>query len=395
MGRKIALYCCLCLLLIAAKCENGVTKHTFNVQKNTIDTLFHSAALQPTFEALRQISTTHDSIFSLIHIGDSHIEIGQFSGEIKHQLEQKFGKSEEAWMFPYQFFNAQSQKVFPIDTTGTWKRATIKEPKEAYPVGITGLGFYLSSQQGELVFTKNQHYKSLHKISFLHAKSNIRASVTNGTINTRDYNDVFCISEIIVTDSNEKVLVHFEQSNTVIFALKINSFPKRGIAYHKFGVAGSTMGHFLTNAPLFLAQYKALHPKLLIVSLGTNDSYIDTLNEEKLHQKVNRFVNQLHEIYPNTGIIFTTAPDTKYQNKRPERLTEVNRIIRSVSESYGFVTLWDLQHVMGGDGSIDAWIKHNYLIFDKLHFTPAGYKLQGELFMQAFWKAYNKHVSQK
>ena len=102
---KKLLFLGVVIILLAAKCKPGVTKDTFNAQKNPIDTILHRNALTDVFAALNNLSTSNDSIFSIMHIGDSHVEIGQFSGEIKHQLEKKYGKSEDAWMFPYQFFN--------------------------------------------------------------------------------------------------------------------------------------------------------------------------------------------------------------------------------------------------------------------------------------------------
>ena len=133
-----------------------------------------------------------------------------------------------------------------------------------------------------------------------------------------------------------------------------------------------------------MEQLRAFKPNLLIISLGTNDSYIDSLNEEKLLKEVRIFTEKVSRYSSKTAILFTTAPDTKYEDRRPELLTEINRVIRTIATENPSIALWDLQHIMGGDGSIDAWIKKNYLIFDHLHFTTAGYKLQGELFMQAF-----------
>ncbi len=389
MGMKQLLFLGVILILLATKCQNGVTKQTFNVHKNPLDTIYHRTALKDVFTSLESIKTSNDSIFSIIHIGDSHIEIGQFSGEIKHQLETKYGKSEEAWMYPYQFFNVQSQKVFPIDTVGTWKRASIKEPNEQYPLGLTGLGFYLSSETGKLLFSTNTNYKSIDKISFLHYYDGTPLSlqVENGKIHTQVISKNTAITEITFSNSDKKQTIHFNKSSTLlIYALKINSYPRRGISYHKFGVAGSTLKQFVNNTSLFMEQLRAFKPNLLIVSLGTNDSYIDSLNEEKLLKEVRMFTEKVSRYSSKTAILFTTAPDTKYEDRRPERLTEVNRVIRTIAKENPSIALWDLQHIMGGDGSVDAWIKKNYLIFDHLHFTSAGYKLQGELFMQAFFK---------
>ena len=389
MKMKKLLIISFILILLAAKCQTGVTKNTFDVHKNPIDTILHRNALGLVYASLQELSVSNDSIFSIIHIGDSHVEIGQFSGEIKNQLEKKYGKSEDAWMFPYQFFNKHSQKVFPIDTIGTWKRVSIKEPQSNKLLGITGLGFYLNTENGGLIFSANSTYKEINKISFLHYYdgNSLPISVKNGKIHTQIISKNTAVTEITFSNNEKKYDIGFSKSDDLlIYAIKINAHPKRGIAYHKFGVAGSTMEQFVNNTPLFMEQFRAFKPNLLLISLGTNDSYIDSLNEEKLLKDVRMFTEKLSRYSSKTAILFTTAPDTKYQDKRPERLTEINRVIRTIANENPRIALWDLQNIMGGDGSVDAWIKKNYLIFDHLHFTPEGYKLQGELFMEAFNK---------
>lgn len=386
---KKLLFLGVVIILLAAKCKPGVTKDTFNAQKNPIDTILHRNALSDVFAALQNLSTSNDSIFSIMHIGDSHVEIGQFSGEIKHQLEKKYGKSEDAWMFPYQFFNKQSQKVFPIDTTGTWQRASIKNPTDKKQLGVTGLGFYLSSENGRLTFTSNALYPEITKISLLHYYDGnpLPLKIQKGKIHTHVITKNTAITEVTFSSFDKEYILEFTKSeNLLVYALKLNSHPKRGISYHKFGVAGSTLNQFVLHTPLFMEQIRALKPKLLIVSLGTNDSYIDTLKEQKLLHEVRMFTEKLSRYSSKTNILFTTAPDTKYDDRRPQRLTEINRIIRTIAIENPSIALWDLHQIMGGDGSVDVWIKKNYMIFDHLHFTTAGYKLQGELFMEAFLK---------
>jgi len=386
---KKLLFFGLFVILLAAKCQEGVTKDTFNVQKNPIDTILHRSALKEVYNVLEKLPSSNDSIFSVLHIGDSHVEIGQFSGEIKRQLEKKYGKSEDAWMFPYQFFNKQSQKVFPIDTVGIWKRASIKLPNDKKELGVTGLGFYLHSESGKLTFTSNALYPEITKISLLHYYDGnpLPLHFYKGKIHTQVISKNTAITEITFSSTEKEYTLEFAQSeNMLIYAIKLNSHPKRGISYHKFGVAGSTLQQFVTNTPLFMEQFRALKPNLLIISLGTNDSYIDTLNEQRLLHEVRMFTEKLSRSSTKTKILFTTAPDTKYDDRRPQRLTEINRIIRTISFENPSIALWDLHQIMGGDGSVDEWIKKNYLIFDHLHFTSAGYKLQGELFMEAFLK---------
>ncbi len=377
------------LLLISSKCSNTINKFTFSPEENTIDTILHSKALSPVFEELTHLKNQEKNSFSVMHIGDSHIEIGQFSGEIKRQLQESYGAGEVGWMFPYQLFNSQSSKVFPMDTTGTWKRMTIKNPEATNILGVTGLGFYLEDNQGSIHFTSNQSYKDVKKVAFLHFYNgkSINFNTSKGKIETQQITPHTAITTIHFDQDSDKKIHFTNENQLVIYAIKLNPVTSKGISYHKFGVAGSTLDQFMNNTPLFMEQVAYFKPNLLIVSLGTNDSYIDTLNENRLDKQLTTFIQDIQHQSPTTSLLFTTAPDTKYRNNRPQRLTEINRIIRNNVEKNQKVALWDLHQIMGGDYSVNAWNKKHLLNNDILHFTPKGYQLQGELFMHAFDKA--------
>ncbi len=375
------------LLSLSSRCSNKVTKETFDPEKNLLDTIMNRNALDKVFHDLEKLKEGSNNPFSIVHIGDSHIEIGQFSGEIKHQLENNYGQGEEGWMFPYQLFNSQSIKHFPIDTSGTWKRASIKMPNDVFPLGMTGLGCYLASNQGVFHFTKSTQYGSLSSISFLHYYDNqpLHVSTLKAKISTQVKSKHTAITTFIFSEPMEDVSLIFDNTSKVLlYAIKINAVTKPGIVYNKFGVAGSTLDQFINNTPLFMEQMAYLKPNMLLISLGTNDSYIDTLNEPRILNQLDMFIQQIQVASKNTAIIFTTVPDTKYQNKRPQRLTEINRIIRKTVSSNSSLALWDLHEIMGGDYSVDSWNRKHLLNNDILHFTPKGYKLQGQLFMKAF-----------
>lgn len=370
-------------------CSPQVTEETFEVEKNPIDTLMHSSALQNVYTTLNQLKEQKRNSFTVMHMGDSHIEIGQFSGEIKKQLIDSYGKGEVGWEFPYQLFNPQSMKVFPLDTIGSWKRASIKQGKSTIPLGVTGLAFYLEEKSGGLRFDKRLKDEPISKIEFLHYMSDKPFSIKckDANIITRKISEHTAVTTLTFDKAQEKVKVQFDDNaNPIIYALRMNAKPTPGITYHKFGVAGSTLDQFINYTVLFQEQLAYIKPELLIISLGTNDSYIDSLNVPRITKELDDFIKKIHKSTPSTSIILTTAPDTKYQNRRPQRISEINSIIRNQVNTDPSLVLWDLNHIMGGDNSMEEWCKRLYVNSDSLHFNPRGYRLQGELFMHAFRK---------
>ena len=393
---KFSLYFILLIPFFTVACSPQVTDETFIPEKNEIDTLMHSYALQDVYYQLDLLKENKRNSFTVMHIGDSHIEIGQFSGEIKKQLSEEYGKGQVGWEFPYQLFNPQSMKVFPLEVKGNWKRASIKQGKTSIPLGATGLAFYLEDSLGELHFKKRIKDDSFVKIEFLHYINNDSFSLSceNAKINTQKVRPNTAITTLTFDKPSDDIVVKFDNtSKPIIYALRINSNEAKGITYHKFGVAGSTLDQFINNTVLFQEQLSVIKPDLLIISLGTNDSYIDSLNVPRISRQLTSFVNEIHKTVPKTTLLFTTAPDTKYQNRRPQRITEINTIIRNQVQKDNSLILWDLNRVMGGDNSMEAWCKRLYVNSDSLHFNSRGYRLQGQLFMQAFNKA--KKINRK
>ena len=59
------------------------------------------------------------------------------------------------------------------------------------------------------------------------------------------------------------------------------------------------------------------------------------------------------------------------------------------------LVFWDFFQISKGTQGTAAWRKYKLLNNDLVHFTTAGYALQGALFATAFANAYNNFVSKK
>jgi LysM repeat protein len=129
-------------------------------------------------------------------------------------------------------------------------------------------------------------------------------------------------------------------------------------------------------------------PDLIIFSFGTNEAYEKNLDTNKYFDELNSFISKLNEELPNTAFIITTAPDTRSQGKIPPNQIIINDQLIKIAKSQD-VSIFDLNKAMGGWGSLNKWYKNKLVAEDKLHFTAAGYSLQGKLFSMAFLESYN------
>jgi len=178
----------------------------------------------------------------------------------------------------------------------------------------------------------------------------------------------------------------------------------QGIVSHCIGINGATSKNFLTEE--YTEKIKSLSPDLIIISLGTNESmgrYEPTYH----YNMMKALFSALKNACPNAVFLYTTPPGafkTIYSKSRYRR----NRKIISVEENINIkqvaativrfaaennVACWDLFNIVGGEKyACKNWIEADYFRPDKVHFSIAGYKLQGNLLYDALINKYNEYI---
>lgn len=95
-----------------------------------------------------------------------------------------------------------------------------------------------------------------------------------------------------------------------------------------FGINGASFPTFCK--PENLDTIFAIHPDILIVHLGTNDSYSRKFNPEVMRQNMTRFYGLVHDSLPEVKMVFVTPFVNKFKrtirskNKKRRMVWEVN-----------------------------------------------------------------------
>ena len=87
---------------------------------------------------------------------------------------------------------------------------------------------------------------------------------------------------------------------------------------------------------------------------------------------------------------YDIIPYMKNIVKKPELLSPAgNMACLEAALSAGCdAAFWDLFGIMGGAGSMDAWVNGGYARADHIHFTPEGYTVLGNLLFNALMDTY-------
>lgn len=166
-----------------------------------------------------------------------------------------------------------------------------------------------------------------------------------------------------------------------------------GVIYHSIGVNGAKASDY-NKFRLFNEQLPVLNPDLVIISLGTNESF-DKQSGEQYFANLDQMIQGIKEKNPQACVLVMTSPPSvlhrKYKNTFIEKYAE---IIENNAQVKNYA-VWNLLDVFGGNKSIKRNSSKGYMSRDKVHYSKAGYEKQGELFFEAFLQSYELFKSTK
>lgn len=350
-----------------------------------------------------------DTLFTIIHIGDSHIQGDYFSGEIRMQLQSYFGNAGRGILFPYALSKSFGPRGIAVKPSGLWTGLKTLSPALTQPLGLSGYAATTLSSAAAIQVSLTDKYTEENALGSFSLpqmqKINIWHSADDGSFTTQLNPEfqwtgsqfypsgwgVSSYQSLQPTNQFNLSLMasSITQNHYAFFGFEIVPMQQRGLSYHHCGVVGAQFSHLINKAPYTIEQIAHIKPDIVIFSFGTNEAYNGKLDTHIYTPAVMQFIQNLSAACPNTAIILTTAPDTRSRNRIPPAQKLVNQQLREIAKIQK-ITLYDLNEAMGGWGSLHVWYQQKLTLADKLHFNAAGYALQGQLFTLSLLQAYNK-----
>ena len=178
-----------------------------------------------------------------------------------------------------------------------------------------------------------------------------------------------------------------ETANKYVLDGLILSNNQSGILYHAIGVNGTKFSDY-NKFPRFFDQLKALDPDLIIISLGTNESFYTNYTEEDLKSDMDQFNREL--LKRNiTGNILMTSPPPSMKNKRTVNdLATAFSYEVSVFANLNSWAFYDLHSVSGTSTAMEDWYEAGLASSDRIHFLENGYRLQAQLLVEALLNSF-------
>ncbi len=185
---------------------------------------------------------------------------------------------------------------------------------------------------------------------------------------------------------------HFDVSQSTIAIIPTNKSESNlngiilendtnGVVYHNIGVNGAKFSDY-NKYPLFFEQLAILAPDLVIVSLGTNESF-DKLESTEYVAQLALFIENVRAKNPAASIVISTPPPSLFGRKSQNIYIKnyTDDIIKTAT-TLNFA-VWDLYSILGGHDGILANATNDIIGADRVHYTKKGYEWHGKLLADA------------
>ncbi|MDR2681369.1 MAG: GDSL-type esterase/lipase family protein [Tannerella sp.] len=366
-------------------------------------------SLQPFINGLKELRAGKDTVINIIHLGDSHIQAGFLSGQTMRMLQTTFGNAGRGWIAPFKLSKANEPNDYFISSNiREWIVGRCIQSSPKCPWGIGGIGIQTSAPKIDfnlVIAPNNGAGYSFNKVLLYrdrnampmapspHYSDSILAlswgeglceDIAVDTFVTAGLLDTFKLTGIGL---DKDIVKNNGSHNSLYYGfMLLNGFP--GILYHSIGVNGARFVDY-TNRN-YIRQLALLKPSLLIVSLGTNESFGRQFGKEQFRSQVDAFIQLVKEELPETALLITTPAESykrAYKNKkryyvRNDNIAKVADALTSYTREKG-IACWDLFSITGGNNSCKNWFEAGMFGRDRIHFSSKGYGEQGVLLYKA------------
>ena len=341
------------------------------------------------------------------HIGGSHVQAGHFSYRMQENFTSMADslKGERGFIFPYRIAKTNSDKSFRTSYTGEWvsAMAASKHPDLDPRFGIMGIAAQTADSLATVGIGLNINADSLWQFNRLRVMGYASSpeafpTLTSGTDTLTFSIDSLTQSYIFdLPEMRDSAVIGFhipEGENFTLTGIEPIS-GRKGINYYCSGVNGAMLTTWLDKCQDFERDFQIVKPDLAIFAVGINDSACkqNEFKAEKFKENYRRLIRLIRKQSPDCAFIFITNNDSYRYIRRGMTYNynapAVRKAMFELGEEYG-AAVWDVYDIMGAKKDcVLEWRDNGLIKPDKLHFTPEGYILLGDMLYNAIVDDYN------
>jgi len=357
------------------------------------------------FQKMDTLILNGEGKITIVHIGGSHIQADVYTGRMRERLQTFYPgmNGGRGSVFPFRISRTNNPRSYSVHYTGDWLSCRNVERKKKCTLGLSGITLTTFSQGASIsIKVKSDslvdYYFNKIRVFYENDSSNFCINFPDLDVTKVERNDSLGYSLFYLANDYKSFKMRLLKEDSlqkkfILYGISLeNDDP--GIIYHSIGVNGASFPSFL-KCTLFEKQLAALKPDLVVISLGTNDAYTTKFSPEFYRSNYQRLIDRIKKAAPNTAVLNTVANDSYMFRRYPNKNTELaEKVIYGVAKKNN-CGVWDFFKIMGGLNSSSLWRQQNLMVNDLIHFNHQGYMLKGDLFFNAFIKAYDNHMKSR
>ena len=335
--------------------------------------------------------------FTIVHIGDSHIQADVGTGTTRVCFQKRFGNGGRGLIVPFRLAGTNQPDDYTVSSTSSFTKATLMRMPWPTKMGFTGVSLFPETT----LFTFHIKVKEpVRNFVILHdgeieVESVIHAARKLDFSTERTPEGL----ELSLPESADDFEITLKGAAN-IFGFNMKGTNDGGVVYHAIGNNGATYASY-NGVKGFGERVATLNPDLVIISLGTNEAF-GRVNREVFRNQIDALITKVKRSSPDAKILITTPSECqkstvrkRYVGKKKRRRAVRTRtyavnpnvaLIADEIREYAIqnnIPLYDFYNVAGGEGASTKWVEHKLLSADRIHRSRQGYKLDGTLIYQA------------
>lgn len=363
------------------------------------------------WSALRRLfAASSDTLVSIVHIGDSHIQAEGSTSRTRSLLQERYGSAGRGLIIPFKLAGTNEPRDYSITSASRFVTSKLlKQPWEG-GMGFSGISLKPTTHLFSFnisVFRRpgsEPDFELIRVYASGHLPTLISATAPDGeVIVTEEYREDHSLA-IYLDEPQTEVTLNFEsEGDCQIHGFELGN-QMAGVAYSAIGNNGATYMAY-NNATDIGRGISPLTPALVIVSMGTNEAF-GKVSDFEMRNSIDKMVTSLRHAVPNATILLTTPAECQRstwvrsgKKKRRTRTYAVNPNVKAMREAIkryaadNEIACYDWYAVAGGDGCSAKWLKAGLLGKDRIHNTWGGYELTGNLLFEALVKTIENNES--
>lgn len=359
-------------------------------------------ALASFHAALRRAEAGEDQARILVY-GASHVAADLFTDEVRQRLQARFGNAGHGFMMPaLPWRHYRHQGGLSVESSRRWEGLRVRaNSRDIDPLGVAGMAVEADSRSAWGRLDTGEQTANRFVLHFLmrpeggsfdlrlDGRRVARIATRSDSIEA----GVYRVENI--PDARHTLEVRPHGDGPVrLFGVSVER-EQAGVIVDTMGLNGArAVSHLRWQDEIHRTYLRQLHPSLVVLAYGTNESGDDDHPVEAYEEELRNVVGRIRGTVPEASCLLIGPSDRPMRGEDGEmvdrpRTHQVVEIQRRVSRDFG-CAFFDLIEFGGGALSMVRWAgtEPPYAQRDLIHFTGRAYRRLGEVLHEALTAGY-------